>query len=191
MRVLSVSGSPRKGNSEAIILKFREILERFGAENEVILLREKNIGRCDGCVEFCNHKLRCNKKDDMGEILKKIEKSDGYIFVTPNYFKMPPGIFKDFIDRCSIFYTASREKEVFGSKKSIVICVGSGVTKEIDVCLDNVAKNFCEAIGLKVVAKKSYQTKSELKGNSNDIFENGMNPTIEKDLESMAKLLVE
>ena len=31
MKILIISGSPRKGNSEAIALKFKEILEKIAA----------------------------------------------------------------------------------------------------------------------------------------------------------------
>ncbi|MCX6817575.1 MAG: flavodoxin family protein [Candidatus Aenigmarchaeota archaeon] len=183
MKILSVCGSPRKGNSEAVLLRLKQLLEKKGAENEIILLREKKIERCTGCVEYCNKNLDCHKKDDMVKIFEKIRSADGYVFITPNYFKMPTGIFKDFIDRCSIFYTAQTN---MSGKRAIVITVGADVEREIDVCLRNVTDNFCKTLGIPVVAKKSFRSKSELKGNYNDIFENGLNPDIEKQLEKMA-----
>ena len=189
MKILSICGSPRKGNSEAIIFRLQKLLKEKGVQNEVILLHQKKINRCLGCVEYCNHKLKCQIKDDTQEIMDKMEKTDGFIFVTPNYFKMPPGLFKDFIDRCSIFYTAGKEKE-FSTKKAIVICVGADVIKEIDVCTDNIADNFCKTLGLKVVGQKSFRGRSELKGNYNDIFENNLNPNIERDLQRLADLLI-
>lgn len=183
MKILSVCGSPRKGNSEAILNRFKQIFEKRGIENEIILLREKNVERCDGCVEYCNKNLACQKKDDMVEIFEKIKNADGYVFVLPNYFKMPPGIFKNFIDRCSIFYTAHTN---FSNKRAIVVVVGADVTKEIDVCLKNVCDNFCKTLGVPVVAKKSFRSKSELKENYNDIFENNLNKNIDKEIEKMA-----
>jgi len=182
MKILSVCGSPRKGNSETIINRIKQILEEKGVENEIVLLREKNIERCDGCMEYCNKNLACHKKDDMPEILDKMKKADGYVFVCPNYFKMPPGIFKNFIDRCCIFYTSKTD---FSKKRAVVIVVGADETKYIDVCLKNVYGNFCEFLGIRVVAKKSFRSKSELKGNYNDIFENRLNPDIEKEIEKM------
>jgi len=187
MKILSVCGSPRKGNSEAVVLRLKQIFKKNGVENEIILLREKNIGRCDGCVEYCNKNLDCHKKDDMVKIFDKIRKADGYVFITPNYFKMPTGIFKNFMDRCSILYTAQTN---LSSKKAIVIVIGTDEEKEIDVCLKNVCDNFCKTLGIPVVAKKSFRSRSELKGNYNDIFENKLNPGIEKQLEKMADELV-
>jgi multimeric flavodoxin WrbA len=182
MKILSICGSPRKGNSEAILNRLKQLFEEKGFDNELILLRQKNIERCDGCIEFCNKNLKCHKKDDMPKILEKMRKADVYVFITPNYFKMPSGIFKNFIDRCSILYTA---QEDLSKKRAIVIAVGADVTKEIDVCLDNVVDNFCKTLGIPVMAKKSFRSRSELKGNFNDIFENNLNPHIDKDLETM------
>ncbi len=188
MKILIICGSPRKGNSEAIANRFKRIFDERGIENEIILLREKNIERCDGCVEYCNKNLDCHKKDDMVEIYDKIRKADGYVFVHPNYFKMPPGIFKNFIDRISVFYTAKTD---FSKKSAIVIVVGADATKEIDVCLKSITDNFCKTLGINVVASKSFRSKSELKGNYNDIFENDLNPGIEKNIEEMAGKIIE
>ncbi len=188
MKILSICGSPREGNSEAILNRLKQIFEKKGIENEIILLREKNIQRCDGCVEYCNKNLSCHKKDDMVEIFEKMKNADGYVFISPNYFKMPPGILKNFIDRCSVLYTAQIDLSM---KESIVIVVGTDAIEEIDVCLKNVSDNFCETLGIKVVAKKSFRSRSELKGNYNDIFENKLNPNINKHLEDMAEKLHE
>jgi multimeric flavodoxin WrbA len=187
MKVLSICGSPRKGNSEAVLLRLKEIFKKNGVENEIILLRDKKIERCTGCVEYCNKNLDCHKKDGMVKIFDKIRKADGYVFITPNYFRMPSGIFKDFIDRCSIFYTAQTD---FSGKRAIVIAVGADEEKEIDVCLKNINDNFCRTLGIPVVAKKSFLSRSELKGNYNDIFENGLNQDIKKQLEKMADALI-
>jgi len=163
----------------------RDIFGKKGIDNEIILLREKKIERCDGCVEYCNKNLDCHKKDDMPLIYKKIKEADGYVLVCPNYFKMPPGIFKDFIDRCSIFYTAQTD---LSKKGAIVICVGADDPKNIDACLNNIAENFCKTLGIPVVVKKSFHSKSELKGNYDDIFET--NKDLEKELEQMADKLI-
>lgn len=187
MNVLIICGSPRKGNSETIVNKFKMFFDNLNAESEIILLREKNINRCNGCMEYCNKNLKCHIKDDMSEILDKMRRADNYVFVLPNYFSMPPGIFKDFIDRCSIFYTA---QEDLSKKKAIVVCVGADVPEETDKCLHNVTDNFCEVLGMNVLGAESFQSRSELNGNYNDIFENKLDNNIEKKLLELAKKLV-
>ena len=101
---------------------------------------------------------------------------------------MPTGLFKDFIDRTSIFFTAGKG-ELFRKKKAVVIAVGTDETKHIDVCVNNIADNYCGDLGVNVVVRKSFRTHSELKGNYNDVFESGLNPTIEKYLEEVASKL--
>ncbi len=184
MKILSICGSPRRGNSEATILKLQELLKERGVENEIVLLRERKINRCLGCGEYCNHEFKCQIQDDMGEIMDKMKKADGFVFVSPNYFNMPTGLFKDFIDRCSLLFTANK-LEQFKTKKAIVICVGANPAKETDICTNNIVNNFCKILGMQVVGQKSFQAKSELKGNFNDIFENNLNSGIEKDLETL------
>lgn len=186
-KILLVCGSPRKGNSETIIYKMQELLKAKGANTEVVLLREKKIERCNGCIEYCNKNLCCHKKDDVPKLLEKMKTADAFVFVSPNYFRMPPGLFKDFIDRCCVLYTAQID---FSKKKSVVIVVGEEKAKYSDICTNNIAKNFCEILGMKVVAKKSFQSNSELKGNYNDVFENGFNKNIIMDLEKIAKELL-
>lgn len=192
MKILSICGSPRKGNSEAILLKLQKLLKAKGVENKIILLRKKEIKRCQGCVEYCNRELKCQIKDDMSGIMVKMGQADGFIFISPNYFKMPSGLFKDFIDRCSIFYTRAYFKKRSGleNKKAIVIVVGTDSLKNIDVCLNNIAENFVKTLGIEVVGKKSFCSHSELKGKPNDIFESGLNPTIKTDLQKLVGKLV-
>jgi len=190
MKVLTICGSPRKGNSEAIADRLKGMFEQKGVENEIILLRKKNIQRCEGCVEYCNKHLKCRHNDDMNEIIQKMIEADGYVFVSPNYFAMPPGLFKDFIDKCSVLYTSyyfTKEPDL-SKKKAVVITVGTD-QEFIDACRDHVAKWFCETLRMKVVSKKSFRSRSELKGNYNDIFENGLNTNINDELEDIVEKL--
>ena len=111
-------------------------------------------------------------------------------FVSPNYFAMPPGLFKDFIDKCSVLYTSyyfTKEPDL-SKKKAVVITVGTD-QEFIDACRDHVAKWFCETLRMKVVSKKSFRSRSELKGNYNDIFENGLNTNINDELEDIVEKL--
>jgi multimeric flavodoxin WrbA len=188
MKILSICGSPRRGNSETILLELQKLFKEKGVENEIVLLREKNIERCHGCVENCNPAGVCCIHDDVEVIINKMVESDGVIYISPNYFLMPTGLFKDFIDRSSVVFASGLSKKL-ENKKSAVICVGTDEVKEIDICVDNIANHYCQYFG-KVVAKKSFRTHSELKGNYNDIFENGLNPDIHASLSSIVEALL-
>ncbi len=188
MKIVSICGSPRKGNSETILLKLQELLRQKGVENEIILLRTKNIKRCTACVEYCNHQHKCHIKDDMEDILNTYVSGDGYIFAFPNYFQMPPGIMKDFIDRSCVLSPQNRE-EHFKNKKAVVITVGTDSKELIKNAADTIAKYYFGEVGLTKVLVKCFRTISELKGNFNNIFEDDKNPDIQKDLTECVNFL--
>jgi len=122
----------------------------------------------------------------MPNLIEKLKKYDTYIFVSPNYFRMPLGIFKDFIDRTSILYETGDLKK----KRAAVIVVGAEEPKDSNICTSIIVNNFCKIQGMKVIAQKSFKSNSELKGNYNDIFENKYNKNILKDLEKIVEKLV-
>ena len=76
MKVVGICGSPRKGNTEWMLRKFLEGTAKAGAETDLILLRQKNIKGCDGCltceVGGKERKGLCRVLDDMEEIYPKL-----------------------------------------------------------------------------------------------------------------------
>lgn len=183
MKILSICGSPRKGNCESLLTHLKGILEMRGIENTLILLREAEIRPCEGCVEFCNHNLHCSHDDDMEGLMQLMAESDAYLLASPTYFSMPPGILKDFIDKCSVLYTAKTD---LSKKKAAVIVVGT----DMPSMKQNVANiaGFLETLGVNVVAKAAFKSHSELKGDSDDIFK--LNRGLEKELEEIADKLL-
>ena len=108
MKVIGICGSPRKGNTEWMLRKLLKGATREGADSELILLREKDIRTCDGCLSCeAGGKQRkgiCRIQDDMQEIYPKLVEADGLAFGTPVYFEMLSGLLKNFIDRtCPIW----------------------------------------------------------------------------------------
>jgi multimeric flavodoxin WrbA len=127
----------------------REILrgaKELGAETEMILLKEKNIKHCTGCL-YCDKTKECNIEDDMTEVNRKFEKADVVVIGTPNYFDNLSGLLKDFIDRTNIFYETGKLK----GKKGVAIVVGGSKIGEgsLERCLGNL-KNFFEMHEMKV-----------------------------------------
>lgn len=188
MKVLTVCGSPRKGNSEAIAERLQAIFWKLGVENEVLLLRQKNIIRCHGCVESCNKNLKCQHTDDMGAMLEAMKTADGYVLVSPTYFGMPPGLMKDFIDKASVLYTekAATGKPELSKKRAIVIAVGTDKPL-IKQTLNNLSKNFLGCLDIKTVAEHGFVTKSELAA-YDELFKRDKSAS--KTLEKLAKKLV-
>jgi len=131
MKVVGICGSPRKGNTEWMLRKLLEGAAKAGAETELILLREKNIGWCNGCLS-CeaggdHRKGICRIQDDMQEICAKLEEADGLALGTPVYFELLSGLLKNFIDRTCPIWPKLEQKAVVG----IAVAEG-GVGKAVD-----------------------------------------------------------
>jgi len=101
-----------------MLTKLLEGAADAGAETELILLRQKTIERCDGCLA-CeaggeNRKGICKIEDDMQEIYPKLLKADGLAFGTPVYFELLSGLLKDFMDRTCPIWPLLKSKPIAG-----------------------------------------------------------------------------
>jgi len=128
MKIVGVCGSPRKGNSEFLLREALDAAKKAGADTELILLREKKVGYCDGCDGCQKDETRgkCHVQDDMQEIYPKLESADGIIVASPNYYSNVSGLLKNFIDRTLIYYG----NEKLSGKVAGIIAVGAGSAKE-------------------------------------------------------------
>ena len=71
-KVLLLSGSPRKGNTDFVLSK---ISESINEDNEIVFLRDKEIKHCIGCMS-CHEKPECVIKDEMIEIGRMMLESE-------------------------------------------------------------------------------------------------------------------
>jgi multimeric flavodoxin WrbA len=114
MKVILVSGSPRRGNTEWMINKLQEFLSSSGIESETVLLRRMDIKRCAGCLKCEDRKGICQLKDDMNDLNARIEKADALVLGTPVYFEMLSGLLKNFLDRTCPIWTKLEGKTLAG-----------------------------------------------------------------------------
>jgi multimeric flavodoxin WrbA len=83
MKILGIMGSPRKeGNTDILLDVTLEEARSRGVVCSKILLRDKRISYCRGCLK-CAQTGRCVIKDDMREVYAEILESDGIIWATP------------------------------------------------------------------------------------------------------------
>jgi len=147
-KVLLISGSNRRGNTEYILKKFQEKLEK----SELILLKDKNIKYCEGCLA-CHNIQHCIINDDINEIINKIINSDLIIFGVPNYFDNVSGLFKNFMDRLHPLYKSNLAE----NKKVIFIYVGGGNESGTKKELRNSVKGFVKYLKLNVIHEYSFK----------------------------------
>ena len=138
MKIVAICGSPRRGNTEFILKRILTKAEELGARTELVLLREKRIEFCNGCLN-CDSTGECNIRDDMQIIYPKLKEADLIILGSPNYFSNVSGMMKNFIDRLNPFYTNKKLR----NKKVVAVVVG-GTDKP------NTIKNSIKSIELAV-----------------------------------------
>lgn len=97
--ILVISASLRNGsNSDMLADEFMRGALESGNKAEKITLRGKSINFCKGCLA-CQKTGKCVIKDDMAEILPKMQQADVICFASPVYFYDMCGQLKIFLDR--------------------------------------------------------------------------------------------
>lgn len=97
--VLVISASPRKdGNSDTLCHEFAAGAREAGCSVEEVRLSERAISPCRACYA-CFKTGACVQKDDMEDLLAKIDAADVVAVATPVYFATMCGPLKVMIDR--------------------------------------------------------------------------------------------
>ena len=100
MKVLGISGSPRKkGNTEFLIQLALDEIRKEGIDTEIITLANKTINPCNACMACKKDKNRCVIEDDFEPMFLKMREADGLILGTPVYFGSATPNIKSFMDR--------------------------------------------------------------------------------------------
>lgn len=97
--VLIISASPRKGgNSDTLCNQFMKGAEEAGNRVDKIRLAELSIDYCSACYA-CKKLGHCVKKDDMEQVIAKMQAANVVVLATPVYFYTMCAQMKTIIDR--------------------------------------------------------------------------------------------
>ncbi|KIX15311.1 flavodoxin family protein [Dethiosulfatarculus sandiegensis] len=110
MRALAINGSPRKGGNTQILLeKALEPLNRAGWETELVQIGGKKIQGCLACRKCAeNLDQKCAvKKDIFNEIMGKMISADALILGSPTYFTDVSAEMKALLDRSGLVALAN------------------------------------------------------------------------------------
>ncbi len=90
MKITVLNGSPRTGNTAAMVEAFAEGAKAAGHEVEVLHVGRMKIGGCLAC-EFCHGKGegKCVQKDDMEKVMPAYLESDMIVAASPIYYSAP------------------------------------------------------------------------------------------------------
>ena len=147
-KIVMISGSNRKGNTEYILNR----LNKYIKNSEIILLKDKNIEYCRGCLA-CHNVDRCVINDDINCIIDKLVEAELIIFGVPNYFDNVSGLFKNFMDRLHPLY----KNKQLENKKVIYIFVGGGEENGTKEELHQAIKGFSKYLSLDIMDEFSFQ----------------------------------
>ncbi len=129
MKVLAICGSPRNGNTKAMLERIIEGIEGEGHGGELVLLKDLNIEHCTGC-ESCRETSECIIRDGMDSLYPKLRDSDVIILGSPSYWDNVSGLLKDFMDRTDPLW----QKRELKGKRAVLVGTGSvSAGKAIDV----------------------------------------------------------
>ena len=153
-KVLILSGSPRKGNSDALCDQFLQGAKEAGHEVEKIRVIEKKVHYCTGCYVCKKTGGKCAYQDDMGEILQKIIDADVLVLASPVYFYSVCAPLKTLIDR-----TVARWKEIKNKEFYFIVTAAEdedGVAARtleclrgfMDCCDDSEENGVVEGLGV-------------------------------------------
>ncbi|HEY3362711.1 MAG TPA: flavodoxin family protein [Methanosarcina sp.] len=99
MKILGISGSPRKGqNCEKMIKAALEVAKGRGFETDFVFISNIEVDPCKACGA-CTEKDSCIIEDDMKEIYEKMITADGIIVASPVYLGNYPAQLKALFDR--------------------------------------------------------------------------------------------
>ncbi|MGN1098619.1 MAG: flavodoxin family protein [Clostridia bacterium] len=142
-KVLILSGSPRRGgNSDLLCDEFLRGAADAGNDAEKIFIRDKKINYCNGCYYCADNDGACAIKDDMAQILDKMQAADVIVMASPVYFYSIDAQMKALIDRCVARWEDIPDKEFYyimtaAENSDTVMDCSLECFRGFAVCLDN------------------------------------------------------
>lgn len=87
MKIAILNGSPKVGNTAAMVKAFAEGAEKAGHEVEILHVGKMKIAGCLAC-EYCHGKGegKCVQKDDMEKVIPAYQNADMIVFASPIYY---------------------------------------------------------------------------------------------------------
>ena len=129
MRVLIINGSPRlNGNSTKLIYEMVKIFNKEDIEIDTYQIGAKAIRGCMACGH-CYEAGECVFKDDVNDLAKRLEASDGLVIVSPVYYGSANGSIISLLDR--LFYSSHFDKR-FKVGAAFAIARRGGTTATFD-----------------------------------------------------------
>ena len=128
MKVLTIIGTPHKGNTKALVDLFSEEF-KDNEFDEIVLPNDFNEF-CYGCANcILKGENMCPHYSKISPIIEKIEKADLIILATPVFVGSCSSAMKAFLDHLAYMWLVHRPKESMFNKVGLILTTagGSGV----------------------------------------------------------------
>ncbi len=125
MKILGISGSPRRGKTTERLVK--EVLGATSCETEFISLAGKKIAPCKACNGCISDNI-CKINDDMAWLRDKLLTADAFVFGAPNYFSTLNSLTHCFLERFCQF--RHRSGSALSGKFAAIVSIG-GIEPEL------------------------------------------------------------
>ena len=121
MKILGISGSPRKNETSGVYTLVETVLENTGIDYELISLRKKTIGGCIACLGCVRDNI-CKVEDDLAQMREKIVLADAYVFGAPNYYSTLNAVTHALLER--FFQFRHQAGDTLWGKLAVTVGVG-------------------------------------------------------------------
>ena len=130
MNILTIIGTPHKGNTRAVVDLFLEEFKDSKNKFEEIILPNDFNNICCGCANcILKGEDKCPHYNKINPIIEKIEKADLIILATPVFVGSCSGGMKVLLDHLAYMWLVHRPKESMFNKIGLIVTSagGSGV----------------------------------------------------------------
>jgi len=121
MKILGISGSPRKDDVSGVNKLVQTVLENTGCNYELITLRTKKISGCIACLGCVKDNV-CKVDDDLTDLRHIIVAADAYVIGAPNYYASMNATTHAFMERW--FQFRHQEGDILWGKLGVAVGVG-------------------------------------------------------------------
>jgi multimeric flavodoxin WrbA len=133
MHIVALCGSPRRGNTDALLKALTEGAAEAGAAVTRFDLPKLDIKPCRACRACLKTpEAQCVQKDDMAQVLDALRGAGAWVLATPVYFWHVSGSMKLAVDRFFSFFTDQPEWRLAlpGARRGAVIVVQADADQE-------------------------------------------------------------
>lgn len=121
MKILGISGSPRKDETSGVYALVKTVLDATEIDYELISLRNKTISGCIACLGCVKDNV-CKVDDDLTPLRDMIVEADAFVIGAPNYYSTLNATTHSLLER--FFQFRHQAGDILWGKLAVAVGVG-------------------------------------------------------------------